>query len=170
MRVDNDLTRVYKDCNNSIAMTPNPRVAPGGGEPNSDRKVRGVNRSEGSVGHSSFGPNPTANLAGAKERGHSGPSGSVSGEPTPDRAAWSGQPHAGYVSAVCSGNHLGAASGSRAGDCVPSMGVEVRCGTGLRRCCTFRKRRCRDASMSSRRRSRIEVAISDGRWGHEPQR
>src|SRR5215217_7659585 len=70
--VDNDSTAVYKECNNSIAMTPNPRVALGGGGPNSDRKVRGVNRSEGSVGHSSFGPNPTANLAGEKKEGTPG--------------------------------------------------------------------------------------------------
>jgi hypothetical protein len=85
--------------------------------------------------HSSFGPNPTANLVGDKERGHSEPSGPVSVEPTSDRAAWSGQPHAGYVSAVSSGTISGQPA-DRAGDCVPSMGVEVRCGTGLCRCCT----------------------------------
>jgi uncharacterized protein YbcI len=52
------------------------------------------------------------------------------------------------------------ASGLQAGDCVPSMCVEVRCGTGLRRCCTIRKRRCGDTLMR-RRQSRSEAAISD---------
>jgi uncharacterized protein YbcI len=56
---------------------------------------------------------------------------------------------------------LGAASGSRAGDCVPSVEIEVRCATGLRRCRTLRgTRRCSDTSMS-RRQSRSEAAISD---------
>jgi uncharacterized protein YbcI len=40
------------------------------------------------------------------------------------------------------------------------MGVEVRCGTGLRRCCTIRKRRCSDTLMK-RRQSKPEAAISD---------
>jgi uncharacterized protein YbcI len=58
------------------------------------------------------------------------------------------------------GNLLGAASGSRAGDCVPSIGVEVWCSTGCRRCCTTRERRCSDALMK-RRQSKPEAAISD---------
>src|SRR5829696_9297650 len=74
------------------------------------------------VGLFSFGPNPTANLVGAKEGGHSASSGPVSAEPGPVRATRSGQLHAGYVSAAFSGEPPGAASGSRAGDCVPSMG------------------------------------------------
>jgi hypothetical protein len=60
-----------------------------------------------SVGLNSFGPNPTANFAGAKERGHSELSGSVSGQTGPDRAARSGQPHAGYVSAATLEGFLG---------------------------------------------------------------
>src|SRR5215203_5364657 len=58
------------------------------------------------------------------------------------------------------GNLLGAGSGSKEGDCVPSMGVEVRCGTDLRRCCTIRKRRCSETLMK-RRQSKPEAAISD---------
>src|SRR5215216_3305658 len=52
----------------------------GAGDPHGPYKVRGVNRSYSSVGLNSFGPNPTANLVGAKERGHSRPSGSVLGQ------------------------------------------------------------------------------------------
>jgi uncharacterized protein YbcI len=40
------------------------------------------------------------------------------------------------------------------------MGVEVRCGTDLRRCCTIRKRRCSETLMK-RRQSKPEAAISD---------
>jgi uncharacterized protein YbcI len=48
-----------------------------------------------------------------------------------------------------------------AGDCVPSVGVEVRCGTGSRRCRTLRgTRRCSDTLMK-RRQSKSEAAISD---------
>jgi len=36
----------------------------------------------------------------------------------------------------------------------------VRCGTGLRRCCTIRKRRCSDTFMK-RRQSKPEAGISD---------
>jgi hypothetical protein len=66
---------------NSIARTPNSRVAPGGGGPTRIfLEIRGVNRqlTLAGVGLNSFGPNPTANLVGDKERGHPGPSGSVS--------------------------------------------------------------------------------------------
>src|SRR5215204_6010046 len=83
---------------NCIARMPNSRVAPGGGDPHgpSLRGPRGESLElawpSSSVGLNSFGPNPTANLVGDKERGHSGPSGSVLGEPAPDRAARGGQP------------------------------------------------------------------------------
>jgi uncharacterized protein YbcI len=49
---------------------------------------------------------------------------------------------------------------SRAGDCVPSMGVEVWCSTGCCRCCTTRMRRCSD-TLIKRRQSKPEAAISD---------
>jgi uncharacterized protein YbcI len=49
---------------------------------------------------------------------------------------------------------------SRAGDCVPSMGVEVWCSTGCCHCCTIRMRRCSD-TLIKRRPSKPEAAISD---------
>jgi hypothetical protein len=62
------------------------------------------------------------------------------------------------------GNLLGAASGSRAGDCVPSIGVEVLCSTGCCRCYTIRKRRCSNTLMK-RRQSKPEAAISEEHTG-----
>src|SRR5215216_5844639 len=58
------------------------------------------------------------------------------------------------------GNSLGVASGFRAGDCVPSVEVEVRCSTGCCCCYTITKRRCSDTLMK-RRQSKPEAAISD---------
>src|SRR5215204_2857178 len=86
-------TRRISMGDNCIARMPNSRVAPGAGDPHgpSLRGPRGESLElawpSSSVGLNSFGPNPTANLVGDKERGHSGPSGSVLGEPAPDRAA-----------------------------------------------------------------------------------
>src|SRR5829696_8709759 len=72
--------RRIHQIDNSIAVTPSPWVAPGGGGPNSDRTQSRGESLFRSVGLNSFGPNPTANLVGAKERGHSKPSGSVLGQ------------------------------------------------------------------------------------------
>jgi hypothetical protein len=57
---------------NSVAVTPNSRVASGGGGPTRTiHLVRGVNRqlTLAGVGLNSFGPNPTANPVGTKEGG-----------------------------------------------------------------------------------------------------
>jgi uncharacterized protein YbcI len=48
----------------------------------------------------------------------------------------------------------------RAGDCSPSIGVEVRCGTDLRRCCCTLTGEEVQASVV-RRQNRTEAAISD---------
>src|SRR5215204_876388 len=101
-------TRRISMGDNCIARMPNSRVAPGAGDPHgpSLRGPRGESLElawpSSSVGLNSFGPNPTANLVGANERGHSGPSGSVLGEPAPDRAARGGQPQSGYIYAASS--------------------------------------------------------------------
>ena len=70
--VDNGRWRAYIGGRQQDAKkTPSPRVAPGGGGPTSDYQVLGVNLQLmlAGVGLNSFGPNPTANPAGAEEGG-----------------------------------------------------------------------------------------------------
>ena len=68
--VDSGSAEAYTAKLQQNAKTPSPRVAPGGGGPTSDLTgPRGESPANAGVGLFSFGPNPTANPAGAEEGG-----------------------------------------------------------------------------------------------------
>ena len=132
-------------------------------DPHGPKGPRGESPGPPSVGLNSFGPNPTANLAGAKERGHPAPGGAVSIWQGPSRAARGWSATVGLHLCGLLGKHSGAVSGYRAGDCIPSEGLEVRCGTGSLVVVAPQKKRCAEQmnALTPRRQSRVESTISD---------